>query len=169
MRWPISLTRTLTSSKIISSTHASVLLYLNDPHALIRLNPLVISIVELDSAPGTRTFVVTDKLSFLGLTTTYTVSLSQSEHGVDGDVRAGMGTRLHNRWRVKELDGGAGVEVEETVTINVRPSHPELYRVFLTWIQAFCLLMPFISSTLGRSHRDMLEAMSAGVEERSPK
>lgn len=112
------LTRTVSSSKVVRCEHAAAINHVRDPEALIRLNPLVVSVQELDSPrPGARKFVVTDRLA-LGLTTKYTVALIPVDGGVDGHVEAGLGSRLHNQWRVKEVDGG-GVEVEETVTATV--------------------------------------------------
>jgi hypothetical protein len=118
MVWPITLTRSVTGSKVIHCSLAAALEVLHDPPSLIEMNPIVLS---KTADPSNRaSYRVTDRLLVFGYfhtQTTYTCTFSFCDDGVDVDVNAGAGTKGKTRWRARAVE--SGTEVCEEVSMQV--------------------------------------------------
>ena len=144
---------------------------LHSPETLIRLNPLVTDFKKLspDSVDEskflplegepiqsphdpTEYFQVTDTTALpLGLSnfkTTYQVALTRLDNGCDTVVQATAGVRIDGTWRVLKggddagtsENGNAGTEL--TLLENAKTTCPTIF-------------VPFISSTMGSSHKEL--------------
>lgn len=116
----VTLTRTVSSSKVINASRDAILEVLHDPPTLIKLSPLVTGVTVSPTDPDFYT--ITDKFVFLGFMSTsmnYTAKFTRTEDGITSLVNAGAGTELLNNWRVHSVEGG-GYVVTEEVTVKVR-------------------------------------------------
>ena len=118
--WPITLTRSITGSKIIRCPLTAALQVLQDPPSLIELNPIVLSKTADHSNPAL--YSITERLVVFGYfqtQTTFTGTFSYRDDGVDVDVNAGAGTKLKTKWRARAVE--CGTEVFEEVSVQVCP------------------------------------------------
>lgn len=130
-------------SKIVSGTPKRILEILHNPDEFFRLNPLVVSVCADPTTPHSHTVV--DKLTILGYfktTISYTCASRFSEDGIEVDVKAGMGTKTHNIFKVKQ-----GPD-EETSEIY--------HRVVTTGL---FFLMPYIGRTQREAHETLLHQL----------
>lgn len=101
---PCSILRALSTRQTIQCDHATIVRFLREPEALIRLNPSAVAVEGQPSpAPGARKLLVMGRLWF-ETTTKYAAAFTDVEGGVDSLVGDGVGTRLHNQWRAKRRD-----------------------------------------------------------------
>lgn len=117
--WPFLLTRSLSFSRTIDASLDTVLQLVRDPNVLLRLSPLVMD-VSIDPSNST-TYTITERLDVLGYfrtQTTFKVTLTLQEDGVDSEVLANAGTKSKSCYRVKVGEDGK-TTVTEQVTIQV--------------------------------------------------
>jgi len=141
-------TTTIVFSKIINAPIADVIAILHDSPRMIRLNPLVISVVQ--SAQDPQLYTITGKMTLGGVIPmppfSSTARYTSLDDGVDVDVKAMGLLTARNEWRAKEI-GERQCEVIETVSMDV------------SW-----LLKPFVMRTMKPAHTDMLEVMAKELE-----
>jgi carbon monoxide dehydrogenase subunit G len=114
-----TVTRSVSASRLIDVPVSQVLQALHDPPAIIQLNPLVIHYEASSSDPNFYT--ITDKLMVFGLwktETKFNARFVTVDDGVDVSVAAGVGTKITNRWRVRNVENGT--ELLEEATLEVR-------------------------------------------------
>jgi hypothetical protein len=118
--------RTITSSVTTSASVNDALGIVHKPPTLIRLSPLVVSVVEAPqtsaegSLPSSLQYVVTDRLPIIGGWTfdrSFSADFTPLVDGMDARVDAGLGVRLWNKWRVREAAEGA--IIEEIIELEV--------------------------------------------------
>jgi hypothetical protein len=160
-------TKHIVSSRQITATVDEALAKL-EPDAMITMNPVVHSFTRVPdqsiAAPDSK-YRIVDRLAFLGthFDTTYEAVFHPRADGLDIEVSAGMGTRLKTTWTVRGVGEGT---VEVTEDVNVRVSLRGARQASLTMAQAFCALMPFISGTLQKSHRETMDRLVAAIQKR---
>lgn len=139
------------SHELPSTSPSEVLSILQNPNALIRLNPLVISSTQDSQDPSL--YHIVDSLEFLygwvKTTTRYTAKFENTDNGVKTISRAGMGVVISASWRVEE-----STDKENCVVIEEGE------------ISAPRLLMWYVRSTHNASHTEMMESMKKEIEKR---
>lgn len=99
------MSRTLTTKSVKAYVFPVALSFLQSPETLISLNPVAVSSQLIHSTPSTLTYSVTDSLTLLGFirtTTSFTVTFTNCERGVDTEARASMGVIARSQWRVDD-------------------------------------------------------------------
>lgn len=127
----------------IAAPPAAVHALLDDPRALIRLNPLVIGVEA--GAPGE--FLVTDALRMAGipLRLRYLVRWRRDGDRIETEAESAFQTRLRNTLQVEP--DGKGSRVVETVRVTaLRP------------------FIGYVCRTAKTAHEDMLNRLKARVE-----
>jgi len=120
--WPFILTRSINLQRKIKASKAEVLSIVQDPDEVLRLGPLVFSVIRDDKDPAWYT--ITDRLPILGglyeSTTTFQCKWANVEDGADVEVFAGVGTHMQNKMRVVDTDSEEEeVEFQEILVVQV--------------------------------------------------
>ncbi|KAJ7786386.1 S-adenosyl-L-methionine-dependent methyltransferase [Mycena metata] len=134
-------------TKRINAPLQAVLDVLRDPHAMMGLSPLIIS-VTVDPQDSTK-YAVVDRLAMpFGTTRTisYGATIVVTDEGMEAESKAGAGTTTRSRYVARAISEGE-TEVEEEVHVN-----------------AFFLLLPFIKGVLASAHILSLDRLAAKVE-----
>ncbi|GLB36207.1 putative protein with phoX homologous domain, present in p47phox and p40phox [Lyophyllum shimeji] len=150
MVWLFTSTRTVSFRKSIHASPEAVLRVLHDPKLLFAVNPLITDVAPDPSDP--RSYVVTDRLVFLGCIRTqtkYKARLDIRDDGMDTQTVAGLGTKLRGQYRVRAGEDGTTELSEDTS------------------IEGLSLLMPYIVKTMSEAHESILENLAARAENRS--
>ncbi|MFT3771723.1 MAG: SRPBCC family protein [Minicystis sp.] len=137
--------RSFVTEVVVRAAPSAVLAALDDLPAFFRLNPLVVAVDRV--AGETDTYVVTDRLRFLGVPFDfrYKARSVRVPGGLDSEVWASPATHLHNELRV--LPEGASARVRETVRVTApRP------------------LAGYAMTAAQAAHRDLLNRLAARVE-----
>ncbi|KAH8120230.1 hypothetical protein DFH11DRAFT_1722069 [Phellopilus nigrolimitatus] len=147
--WPLYLKRTVITTGIINVPQDVALLVLKDVPTMITLNPLVTGYeVKPDDA---STYIITDTLkimSFYKAKMKYTARTELGDEGVTFHVKAGGGMMSTNYWKSHERDEASGtVEVVEE-----------------SYVEAPFFLIPFIIGTVKKSHRVLMDRLTAKLE-----
>jgi len=118
--WPFILTRSVTFQRKIQASKAEVLSVVQDPDEVLRLSPLVFSVIPDDKDPAWYT--LTERLPILGgfyeSSTTLRCRWEKVEGGANVEVLAGVGTCLKSEMRVLDSEEGE-VEFQEALVVKV--------------------------------------------------
>lgn len=119
-----TLTRSVSTSRLIDVPLHLALEALHDPPTIIQLNPLVIHYEA--SSSDQDFYTITDKLVVFGLWTTetkYNAKFATVDEGVDVIVTAGVGTKVTSRWRARTVEDRTELYEEATVEVRLRRTH----------------------------------------------
>ncbi|KAF8168043.1 hypothetical protein B0H34DRAFT_792700 [Crassisporium funariophilum] len=132
--WSLYPTRSLSLHKRISCSTSDVLAVLHDPDQMLRLSPLVFSVVQDPS--DTSWYTISERLpqGLLGVwdtQTTFRCRLTRLSDGVGSEVHAGAGTRLKSEMTVKDAEDAEGIVVfSEKLVVQVSSQGPEMLNTF---------------------------------------
>ena len=127
MPWsPLLTTRRVTKTIAIKCTRAAALAFVQNPEAMIDLNPLVISRSPHPEDP--HHYTIRDRMSMFGkdMEFDYTVKFNMKDDGYDAQVKAPGPVTMKSSWSVREVEGGVEVteDVEATVSYHLSPPRP---------------------------------------------
>ncbi|KAJ7038134.1 S-adenosyl-L-methionine-dependent methyltransferase [Mycena alexandri] len=134
-------------TKRIHAPPQAVLDVLRDPHAMMGLSPLIIS-VTVDPQDSTK-YTVIDRLAMPFGTTrmiSYGATIVVTAEGMDAESKAGAGTTTRSRYVARAISERE-TEVEEQVHVT-----------------AFFLLLPFIKGVIASAHNLTLDRLAAKAE-----
>lgn len=136
--------RTIVSSTTTTAPFEQALQHIHRPETLGGLNPLVVSMIDRSASFEQKEkpeaaelqamcYTVTDRVPILGNWSrlhSFTADFTRIADGIDSRIEAGMGVKLHNKWRVMPaVDGGKGSVIEETIDMEVRQVTVALFTV----------------------------------------
>ncbi|KAJ7783853.1 hypothetical protein DFH07DRAFT_680907, partial [Mycena maculata] len=125
----------------------TVLALLRDPPAMVRLNPLLVS-VDVDPVDPTK-YTIVDNLALpFGYRTqiTYEAKITVHDDGMHAESAAGAGTRTASKYTARAIS--------ENTTEIVEEVH----------VKSFFLLLPFIRGVIAKAHNESLDRLTAKLE-----
>jgi len=109
-------TRTFTSTRVIQAPAADAIRAIQDPEVFLRLNSAVVAIRQDEKEP--ERWHLTERLTFLGITSTITPSVKFRNIGQTMELEAeAPGLTAKGTWTVRQLDDGS-CEIKEETVIN---------------------------------------------------
>ncbi|KAI5123574.1 hypothetical protein M0805_003392 [Coniferiporia weirii] len=148
--WPLYLKRTVISTAALAVPYDVALAAIQDVPTMITLNPLVSTYEVKPDDPST--YIITDTLKLLHFftrRTKYTINTELEDNGITFLVKAEGGMTSTNYWKVCRREDATTVEV-------VEESH----------IEAPFFFIVFVTSTVKKTHRVLMDRLAAKLEGR---
>ncbi|KAI0078934.1 hypothetical protein K474DRAFT_1770705 [Panus rudis PR-1116 ss-1] len=121
-------TRKVTERIHIDCPLANALEFIQNPEAMIDINPLVIHRHQDPNDPNL--WIIKDSLKVMGVMKyeiEYTARFARVVNGTDVEVHAPAGTTLLSHWRVTEVEGRVQIEEEVNISASVRKPSADNY------------------------------------------
>ncbi|KAH8814465.1 hypothetical protein DL96DRAFT_413623 [Flagelloscypha sp. PMI_526] len=144
-------TKNFSTSRVVNSSVEAALPIVQDPEALMKINPIITNFVQSPDDP--LLYTVTDTLDVIGLhpTTTYTAKFTVNPDGLSTDVNAGAGVTTKGHWTISTNANGETEVKEDTVL-----SGPSIF-------------MPFIQSTTEDAHNTDMDNLVKLINDNAAK
>ncbi|KAG8999947.1 hypothetical protein FRB94_005739 [Tulasnella sp. JGI-2019a] len=137
------------SPRAIRASHQDIVSKLQTPYFVTGLGPLVTSIDQPDpkNRPGLYTIHESERLFFRLIPASWNVEIemTNTDHGVAGEVQAPLGTKCWSSWSVADTEGGCMI-------------------VERSRVKSFAPVALFTARKLKKAHIEMLDKMCEILE-----